>query len=125
LQEQEETWQPYSLLTCHSASAGWSLEWPIAEHGSIIFRDSPVGRQAYVLGRRVAVWQVVSIVRAYGGDVEAAARHLEWPIARVQAALAYAAAYPDEIEAAIEDNARYNLGTVSQMLPQARQFTGE
>jgi uncharacterized protein (DUF433 family) len=97
----------------------------MSEHGSIIFRDSPVGRQAYVLGTRVAVWQVVAIVRSYGGDVEAAAHHLEWPTARVQAALTYAAAYPDEIEAAIEDNARYDFGTLSRMLPQARLFTGE
>ena len=97
----------------------------MSEHGSIVFRDSPVGRQAYVLGTRVAVWQVVPIVRSYGGDVQAAARHLEWPTARIQAALTYAAAYPDEIEAAIEDNARYDFGTVSRMLPQARLFAGE
>jgi hypothetical protein len=28
------------------------------------FRDSPVGRQAYVQGSRVAVWQVVQLQRA-------------------------------------------------------------
>lgn len=95
----------------------------MSEFGLIVFRDSPVGRQAYILGTRLAVWQVVSIARSYDGDTEATARHLEWPVARVQAALAYAAAYPDEIEAAIEDNARYDFATVSRMLPQARLFT--
>ena len=94
----------------------------MSEFGSIVFHDSPAGRQAYVMGTRVAVWQVVSIVRSYDGDKEAAARHLEWPPARVQAALTYAAAFPDEVEAAIEDNARYDFATVSRMLPQARLF---
>ena len=71
----------------------------------IEFRDSPVGRQAYLQGTRLPVWQVVSLARSYGGDVAQTAAHLELPTVYVVAALQYATAYPSEIEAAIADNA--------------------
>ena len=57
------------------------------EFAFIDFRDSAVGRQAYVQGSRLAVWQVVALTRSYGGEVSNAARHLEWPLVKVQAAL--------------------------------------
>jgi uncharacterized protein (DUF433 family) len=72
----------------------------------IEFRDSPVGRQAYLKGMRLAVWQVVSVTRSLGGDTARAAAHLELPPVQVAAALRYAEAFPQEIEAAIADNAR-------------------
>ena len=70
------------------------------------FRDSPVGRKAYLQGTRLAIWQVVSLARSFGGDVARTAAHLEIPAVAVAAALAYAAAYPSEIDAAIADNDR-------------------
>src|SRR5436305_881728 len=75
-----------------------------SEFAFLDFRDSPVGRQAYIQGTRVAVWQIVQAARSYGMDGARTAEHFRWPAARVQAALNYAAAYPDEIEAAIHDN---------------------
>src|SRR4030095_7828195 len=57
------------------------------EFAFIDFRDSPVGRQAYIQGSRLAVWQVVSLVRSYAGNVKKTAEHLEWPLVKVQAAL--------------------------------------
>src|SRR5213594_1668744 len=54
------------------------------EFAFIDFRDSPVGRQAYIQGSRLAVWQVVSLVRSYGGDAKRAAAHLRWAPAKVQ-----------------------------------------
>ncbi len=71
----------------------------------IEFRDSPVGRQAYLQGTRLAVWQVVSVARAYGDDSAKTAAHLELPTIQVAATLRYAAAYPEEIEAASADSA--------------------
>src|SRR5579863_4670385 len=46
------------------------------EFAFIDFRDSPVGRQAYVQGSTLAVWEVIWIARGYNGDVEKTAAHL-------------------------------------------------
>ena len=63
------------------------------------------------------------IVRAYNGDAESAAKHLQWPIQRIHAAVNYAAAYPGEIDTAITDNAAYDAERVSRMLPGTRVLT--
>jgi hypothetical protein len=92
------------------------------EFAFIDFRDSSVGRQAYIQGSRLAIWQVVSLVRSYSGDVKKAAEHLEWPQVKVQAALNYSKAFPDEIENAIRDNQSYDFDKISRVLPQAEEF---
>jgi uncharacterized protein (DUF433 family) len=94
-----------------------------AEFGHIDFRDSAVGRQAYVKGSTLAVWEVVRLAQSYGMDVTKTARHLEWLPFRVQAALNYAAAFPKEIEEAISDAERSDFTALSQMLPQAEEWT--
>lgn len=66
----------------------------------IEFRDTVVGRQAHLKGTRLKVWQIVNLARDFDGDGEAVAAHLEMPAWHVASALAYAAAYPAEIEAA-------------------------
>ena len=92
----------------------------------IQFRDSPVGRQAYLQGTRLAVWQVASLAQEYGGDaenrtadfprVDKVAQHLGLPSAGIRAALHYAAAYPEEIEAAIADSA-CTLAELQRLIP--------
>jgi uncharacterized protein (DUF433 family) len=94
-----------------------------AEFALIDFRDTPLGRQAYVQGTRLAVWMVVRIVRSFGGNVEKAAEHLERPSAMVQAAVNYAQAFPDDIEAAMQENEAMGFAQLSRMLPQARRLT--
>ena len=94
-----------------------------AEFGHIDFRDSPVGRQAYVRGSSLAVWEVASLARSYGGDARRVAEHLQWPVWRVEAALRYAAAFPEEIENAIRDNESFDWEEIQRMLPQAEQFS--
>ena len=69
------------------------------------YRDSAIGRQAYLQGSRLTVWQAMIVARSYGGDVAQAAAHLGIPENQMAALLAYAPAYPAEIEAAIADNA--------------------
>jgi uncharacterized protein (DUF433 family) len=66
------------------------------EFPGIGFRDSANGREAYVLGHRVAVWEVVDVNRETK-TVAATARHFRWTEALVRCALAYANAYPNEI----------------------------
>lgn len=94
----------------------------MAEFGHIEFRDSPAGRQAYVRGTSLAVWEVVSVAQAYENDAAPTARHLTWPLVRVRAALQYAAAFPEDINAALEDNDAYDLLRLSRMLPQVEVF---
>lgn len=74
------------------------------EFPGIEFRDTVVGRQAYLSGTRLKVWQIVSFCRAVNGDVEETASLLSITTAEVSRSLAYAEAYPDEINSAIEDN---------------------
>ncbi|HYE31094.1 MAG TPA: hypothetical protein VEH27_06695 [Methylomirabilota bacterium] len=69
------------------------------EFPGIGFRDSASGREAYVLGHRVAVWEVATVV-AEAKSVTAAAEYFRWPAVLVERAMAYAAAFPKEIEAA-------------------------
>lgn len=74
-----------------------------SEFAFVEFRNSPVGRQAYLKGTRLAVWQVAWLTRTFEGDASRLADLLGVPTAAVTAALAYARAYPAEVQAAIED----------------------
>lgn len=86
------------------------------EFAFVEFRDSPAGRQAYVTGSSLAVWEVIWLLRHYAGDVKAVAEHLQWPEVKVMAAVRYSDAYRDEIEAAIEDN-NWNLDDIHNAIP--------
>jgi hypothetical protein len=92
------------------------------EFAFVDFRDSAVGRQAYIQGSRLAVWQVVSLARQYAGDAKKTCAHLGWPAVKVLAALNYATAFPDEIEAAIQDAQACSFDRISRTLPQAEEF---
>jgi predicted transcriptional regulator len=91
------------------------------EFAFIEFRDSAAGRQAYIQGSRVAVWQVVSIARAYRGDIAKTAEHLGWHPVRVQAALNYAEAFPGDIEAALAENDK-GYEELKRLLPGIQLF---
>ncbi len=92
----------------------------VAEFALITFRDSAVGRQAYIQGAGLAVWEVMMLLRERGGDVQETADYLSWPIIRVQAAAKYAAAFPHEIDAALSDNDSYDEHKLRAVLPQTR-----
>ncbi len=62
------------------------------------FRDAAGGREAYVLGQRVAVWEVVDVYRE-AKSISRTADHFGWPDYLVKCALAYAKQYPEEIAA--------------------------
>lgn len=66
------------------------------EFPGISFRDSLSGREAYLTGHRVAVWEVLS-VHEETQSVEKTASHFRWPGVLVKRALAYATAFADEI----------------------------
>jgi hypothetical protein len=92
----------------------------MSEFAFIEFRDSIVGRQAYMQGSSLAVWEVAMLARERGGDLAGTAAYLGWPLSRVQAALNYTEAYTDEIEAALQDNAAYDAAALRRLLPQTR-----
>jgi uncharacterized protein (DUF433 family) len=67
------------------------------EFPGIGFRDGAGGREAYVLGHRVAVWEVMEVIRETKTTAKTA-EHFRWPPSLVRCAVAFAKAYPDEIE---------------------------
>jgi hypothetical protein len=68
------------------------------EYPGIGFRDAAGGREAYVLGHRVAVWEVEDVHRETK-NVDKTARHFRWPPSVVRCALAFARAFPEEVSA--------------------------
>ena len=66
------------------------------EYPGIGFRDSAAGREAYVQGHRVAVWEVADVYRQTK-SVARTAEHFRWPPALVRCALAYAKKFAGEI----------------------------
>jgi uncharacterized protein (DUF433 family) len=69
------------------------------EFPGISFRDSLSGREAYLSGHRVAVWEVLG-VHQETRSVDKTASHFGWPRVLVQRALAYAKAFPEEVRSA-------------------------
>jgi hypothetical protein len=90
-----------------------------SEFAFLDFRDSPVGRQAYLQGSTLAVWEVIFLLRSHNGNVAAVAKHLRWPEAKVRAAVNYAEAFPEEINEAIAENDSADFDALKRMLPQA------
>lgn len=66
------------------------------EFAGISFRNSLSGREAYLTGHRVAVWEVLTVYEETG-SVEKTAGHFRWPRVLVKRALTYARAFPEEI----------------------------
>ena|SRR2546430_14032235 len=66
------------------------------EFPGISFRASVSGREAYLSGHRVAVWEVRDVY-AETRSIEKTAAHFHWPAVLVRRALAYAKAFPEEI----------------------------
>ena len=93
-----------------------------SEFAFIDFRDSAAGRQAYLQGSTLAVWEVMVLVRSYKADVSAVARHLRWPEAKVRAAVNYADAFPEEIQEAMLENEAADFIALQRRLPQAAEF---
>ena len=93
-----------------------------SEFAFIDFRDSPAGRQAYIQGSTLAVWEVMVLLRSYKADTSAVARHLRWPGAKVQAVVNYAQAFREEINEAMAENDATDFEVLKRMLPQAVEF---
>jgi uncharacterized protein (DUF433 family) len=73
------------------------------EYPGIAFRDSLAGREAYIAGHRVSVWEVLA-VHDETRSVARTAEHFHWPLVLVKRALAYAKAFPEEIRKSREED---------------------
>jgi uncharacterized protein (DUF433 family) len=94
-----------------------------SEFAFIDFRDSAAGRQACIQGSSLAVWEIMLLLNGYKNDVAATAKHLRWLEAKVQAALNYADAFPEEIEQALAEQHAMDFTALKRMLPQAVEFS--
>ena len=74
-----------------------------AEFSSIEFRDSVMGRLAYMKDSNLAVWEVIMIAKDHNMDAVHVTDYFERPHAWVNAAFNYYEAYPDEIDPLVED----------------------
>ena len=89
-------------------------------YDSISFADSSAGRQAYLTGTGLAVWEVMMVARAYEGDTRRTADHLEIPERLVRAAVKYAADFREEIEVELAENDAMDAQTLECVLPDLR-----
>ena len=80
------------------------------------FRTTPAGRVPYLAGSRLAIHQVVSILRDFKGNVEKTAQHLQIAPAMVRTAQLYARDYPEETEQLVSDNER-GFDALQRILP--------
>ena len=68
------------------------------EFPGIGFRDAAGGREAYLPGQRVAVWEVVDVYQQ-AKSIARTADHFGWPDYLAKCALAYAREFSAEIDA--------------------------
>jgi len=65
----------------------------------IVFADGPIGRRARIAGTGIEVFEIIDTYRAVGEDRVRLAEHFDWlRPEQLAAALAYAQAFPEEIE---------------------------
>lgn len=83
----------------------------------IDFRDTALGRTAFVAGSRLPVWMVVEVIRQHSGSVSRAARHFERPEWQMQAALEYARAFPEEVDSALAARDAVSPSDLRRLLP--------
>ncbi|MGH2355174.1 MAG: DUF433 domain-containing protein [Chloroflexota bacterium] len=72
----------------------------------IVFANGPAGPRARLVGTGLDVWELVSLVRAYDSTDALLKAFPALAQSHIDTALAYTAAYPEEIEGAIAENER-------------------
>lgn len=71
----------------------------------VIFVDGPAGRRAHVAGTGFDVWELMTLLRSYGGEIEAVlGDHPRIERRHLELARGYAEAFREEIESVIREN---------------------
>jgi hypothetical protein len=84
---------------------------------AVEFRNGSPGRVAFLVGSRWPVWMIVELVKELDGNIETASAEIRKPAALVKMALAYAAAYPQEINDCLELHAHRDFAGLKEILP--------
>lgn len=92
-----------------------------AEFAFVEYRDSPIGRQPYMKGSGLAIWEVIMIARHYDLDAERMTQDYPYPVENIKAAIHFYEAYQDEIDQAIEDN-HIGYEAMKRLLPNLQLF---
>lgn len=74
------------------------------EFPGIEFRDSVLGRQAYLVSSSLAAWELLMLAEAYANDLQRLVEHLRLPATHIQSALAFVHANYSELKAALDEN---------------------
>jgi len=92
------------------------------EFSGIEFRNTFIGRQAFVKQTGMAVWELIMVARRFEMDAQRTAEYLQLPAETMKAALNYYNAYRDEIDQALADN---DIGEerLRRLFPNLRVFT--
>ena len=91
------------------------------EFAYIEFRATPAGRQPYIRGTRLAVWQVVLIARGFDMDASKVAEAYGFVREeQIRAALTYAQAYPGEIDPVIDYVENFTFEDLTRIVPAAQ-----
>jgi len=84
---------------------------------SIDFRNTSIGRLAFLKGHRLAVWQLAMLAPDYGEDPAAIAGGLSLPEVLVTEALAYANTYRDEIDPIVVEARSITFEDLKRRIP--------
>jgi uncharacterized protein (DUF433 family) len=74
------------------------------EFAGIEFRSTFSGRQPFVKGVGMAVWEVILVARDFDLDADRTSGYLHCPTESVKAALNYYEAFREEVDQALDDN---------------------
>ena len=88
----------------------------------IVFADGPVGRRARIEGTGLEVWEVIQGYQSLNNNFNALKKTFHWLTEKqLLAAIGYAKAYPEKINALIEQNKALTPEKVEEELPFVRK----
>ena len=92
-----------------------------SEFAFIEYRDSPIGRQPYMKGSGLAIWEVIMIAKSYDMDAERMSKDYPYPVENIKGAFSFYEAFREETDQAIEGN---NIGYegLKRLLPNLQLF---
>lgn len=91
----------------------------VSEFAEIEFRAFGGERHACLKGD-LQIWQIIAVAKDYGLDIEKTAAHFGWQTWRIQAALNYYEAFPEEIDTAISENRSMDYEKLKRLFPKLR-----
>jgi hypothetical protein len=93
----------------------------LSEFPFVQFRDWGAGREAFVAGTRLRIWRIALLAREVDDPVAWMVKHWNLRQTEAETALAYAAAFPEEMEAAERAN-DVSLDELKRKLPNLEVF---